>query len=195
MSSMIICLVGLSGSGKSFISQLLEEYNEKIIHLDIDKIGHKSLINEKVKEQLITEFGDSLLENGEIVRARLSSIVFNSEQAMSKLTDITWSYLENEIDTFIANNQNKIIILDWLLLPKTKYFKESDLRILVTAPVEVRMQRAITRDNITEEKFLIREASAPEINPNYFEYIINNVNEEKTKKEVEQIYDKSIIHR
>lgn len=195
MASMIICLVGLSGSGKSFISKLLEEYNEKIVSLDIDKIGHKSLLNDSVKKQLVSEFGDSLLENGEIVRTRLSNVVFNSKQAMATLTDITWSYMENEIDEFIANNPNKIIVLDWLLLPKTKYFITSDLRILVTAPEEIRMQRVITRDNITREKFLSREASSPEINPNYFEYIINNVDKEKTKKEVEKIYDKSIIHR
>lgn len=80
-------------------------------------------------------------------------------------------------------------------MPKTKYFRTSDLRILVTAPEEIRMQRVITRDNITKEKFLSREASAPKINPDYFEYIINNVDKENTKKKIGEIYDKSIIHR
>lgn len=195
MESMVICLVGLSGSGKSFIAKLLEEYNDKVISLNIDKIGHKSHLDNNVKQQLISAFGDTLLKNGEIVRSRLSDIVFSSKQAMSTLTDITWSYMEKEIDKFIADNPNKIIILDWLLLPKTKYFKTCDLRVLITAPLEIRMSRVITRDNITKEKFLNRESSAPEINPNYFEYIINNVDLEKTKKKVGEIYDKSIIHR
>ena len=38
---MIISIVGLSGSGKSFISKTLESYNHHIMHIDVDKIGHK----------------------------------------------------------------------------------------------------------------------------------------------------------
>ena len=82
-----------------------------------------------------------------------------------------------------------------MLLPKTKFFYESDLRILVTAPLEVRMQRAMKRDNITEEKFLQRESSAPLIDESKFEYIINNINLNETQERVKSIYDKSFIHR
>lgn len=192
---MVICLVGLSASGKSYISNLLCEYNSKIVKLDIDKIGHQATDDEEIKKELVECFGTSIINDGKIVRPNLSAIVFNSEEAMSKLTDITWGYMERVIDEFIAKNPNKIIILDWLLLPKTKYFKESDLRILVTAPLDVRMNRAIQRDGITEEKFLSREANAPQLNVEDFEYIINNVDLDKTKKEVGKIYDKSIVHR
>ncbi|MDE5888714.1 MAG: hypothetical protein K2H20_01705, partial [Bacilli bacterium] len=115
--------------------------------------------------------------------------------AMNILTDLTWSYMERVIDEFISSHPNSIILLDWLLLPKTKYFALSDLRVLITAPLDVRMKRAISRDGITEEKFLNREANAPEINPDNFEYIINNIDFEYTKKKVDEIYDKSIIHR
>ena len=114
---------------------------------------------------------------------------------MSKLEDITWSFMEKEIDKIIKENKNKIILLDWLLLPRTKYFYESDLRILVKAPLEVRMQRALKRDNITPEKFLLRESSAPEIDETIFEYIINNINLNQTQERIKDIYDKSIIHR
>lgn len=192
---MVICLVGLSASGKSYISNLLCEYNPKIVKLDIDKIGHQATEDEDIKKELVESFGTSIINDGRIVRSNLSAIVFNSEEAMSKLTDITWGYMERVIDKFIAENPNKIVVLDWLLLPKTKYFKESDLRILVTAPLDIRMNRAIQRDGITEEKFLRREANAPQLNEEDFEYIINNVDLDKTKKEVGKIYDKSIVHR
>lgn len=192
---MLISLVGLSASGKSYISTLLKNYNSKIEHLDIDKIGHQALLDKEIKEKLVYSFGPSILENDNIVRSRLSSIVFNSKEAMDILTDLTWNYMERVIDEFILTHPNSIIILDWLLLPKTKYFAASDLRILITAPLEVRMKRAIARDNITEEKFLSREANAPVINENDFEYIINNVDYEYTKKKVDELYDKSIIHR
>lgn len=192
---MVICLVGLSASGKSYISQLLCQYNDRIVTIDVDKIGHRATDDEEIKNKLVEAFDTSIIMEGKIYRPKLSEIVFSSEDAMKILTDLTWGYMEREIDSFIENNPNKIIILDWLLLPKTKYFKSSDLRILVTAPLEVRMQRAIQRDGITEEKFLSREANAPQINSEDFEYVINNTDLEKTKEEVGKIYDKSIIHR
>ena len=53
----------------------------------------------------------------------------------------------------------------------------------------------MTRDDITREKFLEREAAAPQIDETQFEYIINNVNLIETQERVKSLYDKSIIHR
>ena len=39
---------------------------------------------------------------------------------MNKLTDITWKYMQIEIDNFLNINKDKIIIIDWLLLPNSK---------------------------------------------------------------------------
>ena len=192
---MIISIVGLSGSGKSFIAKTLQEYNNRILHVDIDKIGHSSHHDPLVKQKLINYFGESILTEGNIDRKKLGKIVFNSQEAMIKLEEITWSFMEQEIDKIIADNKSKIILLDWLLLPRTKFFYQSDLRILITAPQEIRMERAIKRDGITKEKFLERESSAPQINEDEFEYIINNVELKQTQERVKYIYDKSFIHR
>lgn len=192
---MIISIVGLSGSGKSFIAKTLASYDSRIIHLDIDKIGHSVYENKTVVNQISETFGSSVITDNQVNRKILSKIVFSSQENMKKLEDITWSHMEYEIDKFLNNNQDKIIILDWLLLPKTKYFKLSNFRILVTASYETRLKRAISRDNITKERFEERELAAPSLNPIEFEYIIENENILNTKEEVRLIYDKSIIHR
>lgn len=192
---MLISLVGLSGSGKGFIAKMLTEYSNKIVHLDIDRIGHKSHQDEQVKQSLVETFGPEILKDNEINRRALASIVFSSPDQMHKLEDITWSFMEKEIDEFIETHPNQIIILDWLLLPKTKYFKASDLRILITASQETRLNRVISRDGITAEKFFERESAAPPLNEDEFDHIIINEDITKTKEEVSLIYDKSIIHR
>lgn len=192
---MLISLVGLSGSGKTRISNILTSYNSKIIHLDIDQIGHSIYNNQEVINNLLKEFGPSVITKNKVNRKELGNIVFTSPESMKVLEQITWSEMEKQIDTFIQNNPNKIIILDWLLIPKTKYFFQSDLRILVTAPYETRMNRAIKRDGITEEDFKKRDNAAPTINKENFNYIIENIDLQKTEEEVKLIYDKSIIHR
>lgn len=192
---MIICIVGKSGSGKSYISRLLKSYSNKIVFLDIDKIGHYVLTLQDVKENLIKEFGVQIFDNEVVDRKKLSKIVFNSKDKMNKLSNITWKSMEKIIDKFIYDNQNKIIVLDYLLLPKTKYFNISDLNILIDAPYETRKNRVLIRDNITEEKFIEREKASLNLNDYTFDYVINNIEKNKTKRKVRDIYDKSIIHR
>ena len=192
---MIICIVGKSGSGKSYISRLLKSYSDKIVFLDIDQIGHYVLTLQDVKENLIREFGNQIINNGVVDRKRLSKIVFNSKDKMDKLSNITWESMEKVIDKYIYDNQNKIIVLDYLLLPKTKYFNISDLNILIDAPYETRKNRVLIRDNITEEKFIEREKASLNLNDYTFDYVINNIEKNKTKRKVRDIYDKSIIHR
>lgn len=193
---MIISLVGLSGSGKTTIAKLLCSYNEKIIHLDIDKIAHEVLKIKEVKQKLIAVFGSSITqENNEINRSKLGNIVFASQEYMEILSNITWSYMEKIIDEFIESHPQNIIILDYLLLPKTKYFQSCDLRILVTASEKIRIERVRKRDNISTEKYKLRNANAPHLIPEDYDYIIQTENEKQVQKEVSEIYVKSIIHR
>lgn len=181
---MIICVCGKSGSGKSTFAKLIQEEKPNSIHVDIDKIGHQSHNDETVKQELITTFGEVILTNNNIDRKKLGKIVFSDKLEMKKLEYITWNYMEQEIDKIIDNNRDKTIILDWLLLPNTKYFDISDLRILVNTPYSVRKERVLKRDNITEEQFELREKNTIEYNKNKFEYVFENNDIKDIKKKV-----------
>ena len=185
---MIICIVGKSGSGKSYICELFKKMSSEFVHLDIDKVGHLILNDENVIKNLIEVFGTS-------DRKSIAKIVFDSEKEMDKLTDITWKSMEVYIDSFINNNKDKIILLDWQLLPKTKYFESSDLRIYIEAPLEIRMKKTVIRDNITKDDFLLREKASYNFDNLKFDYTIINDYSDKIKMLVREIYVKSIISR
>lgn len=188
---MLISIAGKSGSGKSTITNKLVGLNSKIRYLDIDKIGHYVNNLPEVQEKLITVFGKNIIEKDQVNRKVLGSIVFNNKEAMQTLTDITWPVMERIIDAYIKENQDKIIVLDWLLLPKTKYLAASNLKILVTAPLEIRMERVIKRDNISKEKFLEREQAAIDFDEQDFDQVIENIG--NIEREVRKIYEKNII--
>ena len=171
---------GKSCSGKStFSSYLTSIYGNKIVCVDIDKIGHAVLNISEVQLNLVLAFGESIIENGIVSRKRLGNIVFSSSQEMEKLTNITWSFMENLIDDVIRDNSDKIVVLDWQLLPKTKYMNACDLKILFDIPYEVRKKRALLRDNIAESDFELRDSASLNFRKEDFDFVLEN-NEKET---------------
>lgn len=185
---MIIGICGKSGSGKSTLAREIIQYSHiNTVHLDIDKIGHKVLTFKEVFEELRTSFGTYVVDGNAVNRKKLGEIVFNSRREMKKLSNITWNYMQIEIDKFIEQNNNNIIILDWLLLPTTKYFEMCDITILLDIPYEIRKQRAIKRDNITENAFDLREKASINFDEYNFSYIMHENNNNEIRKLVNLI--------
>lgn len=189
---MLITITGASGSGKTCISDYLCSLDTNIVHLNIDTVGHKVLEIPEIMEIILKQF-NLQLKDGKIDRTLLGNLVFNNHEKMKMLTDITWKKMEESIDEFIEEFKDKIVILDYILMPKTKYFKISDMNILVKADFNTRMRRATTRDRINDAKFIEREKATLNYNENDFDYIIQNDDIEKTKRKVKIIYDESII--
>lgn len=190
---MIITISGASGSGKSYISNIIKKSLPNTMHIDIDKIAHNALKDTVIKNKLIKIF--SLKNTNEIDRKELGNIVFNNPNKMKILSSITWNYIETKIDNIIELNKNKIIILDYILIPKTKYFKLSSFNILMKTDKHTRLNRIIKRDNLSTEKFMERDSACPIYNEEEFDYIIENNKKEEIRKMVKNIYDKSTIYR
>ena len=185
---MIIGICGKSGCGKSTLAnQIIELTNNKAIHLDIDKVGHRVLLLPEVQEELVSSFGESVVKENIVDRKKLGEIVFDSRNEMNKLSNITWKYMQIEIDNFLNLNKDKIIILDWLLLSISKYFDMCDIKILLDIPYEIRKQRAIKRDNISEEVFDLREKASIEFDESAFNYVIKANDKEIVKRLVKSL--------
>ena len=171
---MIIGICGKSGSGKSTIAKQITSRYKNAVHLDIDKIAHKSHKDEEVKQKIIGTFTESVLTNNEIDRKKLGRIVFASKEKMKLLEEITWEFMEKEIDNFINENKDKIIILDYILLPLTKYFDKCNIKILLNIPYHIRKQRVLSRDDITEEQFDLRDSASIQYEMSDFDVVLEN---------------------
>jgi dephospho-CoA kinase len=169
--SVTVGVTGKSGVGKStFAKNYAKEHN--YYYLDIDEIGHRVLDDPEVKRQVKEKFG---IEVSSSNRKKLGELVFASRNnEMKELADITWEKMKDIIDRYIEFEGNPGIVLDWILLPHTHYFKMCDLKILVTAPEGLRRERVMKRDNITNEELDLRDNASIEYNENDFDKIIHN---------------------
>ena len=95
--------------------------------------------------------------------------------------------MEIYIDKFLKENKDNIIILDWILLPKTKYISMCNIKILLDIPYEIRKERVINRDNITEFNFKLRDSASIIYDNKEFDYVFDNTNEENIKRLVKRI--------
>lgn len=185
---MLIAICGKSGSGKSTLASRLEEYYRgKAMHLNIDEIGHRVLDIAEVQKELEKAFSKDIIKDEKVSRKKLGFLVFNSREKMKKLTDITWKYMQSEIDDILEQKKDKVIILDWLLLPITKYLKLCDIKILLDVPYEIRKKRACERDNITEEAFDLREKASIDYKKEDFDICLKDTDELDLERLLEKL--------
>lgn len=190
---MLIAVVGKSGSGKSFISQMLTNRIPNSIWVDIDRIGHESLTDYHIKEELIKYFGKRIMVDDTIDRKTLSNLVFNDKDKLKVLNELTEEYIKVKIQQVIVNNRDKIIILDWALLGETEFLDLCDIKILVKANQNIRAQRIINRDRVNIEKFNARERASYNYDEIKFDLILDNSQNFDLEKAVNKVYEKSYI--
>lgn len=184
---MIIGICGKSGSGKSTLGRQLLELINNSVYLEMDKVGHYVLQVESAKEEIINTLGPSILTENDIDRKKVGNIIFSSKELYKKYCEIVWGYIKVLTDEFIENNKDKVIILDGIALHETEYFNMCDIKILLDIPYEIRKERAIKRDNITEEKFDLREKANINYNLEDFDLILKTNDYEMVKRLVKKI--------
>ena len=144
---MIIGITGGTGCGKT---TLLETIAQKGGHiLDCDAIYHELLKTDKALLSAIENRFPGTVENGELQRKKLGSIVFSDENALLDLNKITHSAIFAEVRHRLSDAP-KLAAIDAIGLFEGGLADLCDVTVAVTAPVETRVQRLTARDNISE---------------------------------------------
>lgn len=187
---MIIGITGKSGSGKSYLSKMIAE-NINALHIDVDEISHQVLSFSETQKFLKREFGSDVFDDGILNRKKLGRIVFCNHDKLHLLNKFCKLQIEKSIDNIIEN-ETRPIILDYLLLPWLKQFKNCDIKILLKTDFETRFNRVKTRENITREYFLARDKSMHNYNEHQFDIIFDKQTNETIGTLLETIKSKII---
>ena len=145
---MIIGITGGTGCGKTTLLNLITECGGLI--LDCDAIYHELLISDKDMLFAIDARFPGTVENGVLNRKKLGSIVFADENALLDLNRITHSAVKAEVLRRLECAP-KLAAIDAIGLFEGGLAELCDVTVAVTAPEEMRVQRLMVRDNISEE--------------------------------------------
>ena len=145
---MIIGITGGTGCGKTTLLKVIAEKDGLI--LDCDAIYHQLLATDASLLKAIGSRFPGTVENGQLQRKKLGSIVFSDEKALLDLNRITHSAIKAEVMRQLECRPN-LAAIDAIGLFEGGLAELCHATVAVTAPAEVRVQRLMKRDNISEE--------------------------------------------
>ena len=145
---MIIGITGGTGCGKTTLLKVIAEKGGLI--LDCDSIYHELLATDEKLLQAIENRFPGTVEEGQLQRKKLGSIVFSDKNALQDLNKITHGAIKAEVLRRLADKP-QLAAIDAIALFEGGLAELCDLTVAVTAPVEDRVLRLMKRDNIPED--------------------------------------------
>ena len=155
----LIGLTGAIGSGKSSVSALFARKGAVIIDGD----GIAKQLQQKgsaTLQKMVDEFGDILLESGELDRAKVAQLVFGNAEMLKRLNAIMHPAIGEEILRQIEENMatENVVVLDMPLLVENPREGMSGL-VVVDVDPEVAISRLVQFRNMNEDDARRRMAS------------------------------------
>jgi dephospho-CoA kinase len=155
---LIVALTGGIGSGKSTVASIFADLGALVV--DSDQLARDVL--ERGSDgfnQVVSEFGDEVLANGQIDRKALGRVVFNNPSLRLKLESITHPLIRKSFADFIAAAPKSSIIINQIpLLVESDHDYKFDAVITVSTSIELRNARLLQR-GLSEQEISARIAA------------------------------------
>lgn len=142
-----VAVTGGIGSGKSYVCRLIERRG---IHVyDCDSAAKRIMASsDEIKAALCRVVGDDVLSEGRIDKAVLASYLLKSEKNAQQINRIVHPAVAEDFISFGYS------WMECAILFSSGFDKLVDKVVCVTAPLEVRVDRIIRRDNISRDNAL-----------------------------------------
>lgn len=184
----IIGLTGGIGSGKSSIAKHIESLGIPVYIADVE--AKKLLETEDVIAKVVGLFGKDILQDGKIDKKKIADVVFQNPEKLKKYNSIIHPEVFLHFKNWLEERKNfPIVVKEAAILFESGSYVDCDKIIVVTAPKEVRIQRVMSRDNVSREAVEQRIANQwdDDRKTALSDFIIENVDLEKAKESAENI--------
>lgn len=185
---MIVGLTGGIGSGKTTVAKLFNDLGVPIYVSDIEAkqimVTNESLIN-KIKGLL----GEEAYINKELNRTYISSKVFENKKLLNELNKLVHPTVAEDFLKWYNKQDEQYVIKESAILFESGSYKNCDLVITVTAPLEERINRVVFRDGVTRKQVLHRVMNqlSDEDKIDRSNFIVSNKTIEGARNQVEKI--------
>ncbi|MFZ4771596.1 MAG: dephospho-CoA kinase [Ferruginibacter sp.] len=152
-----IGLTGGIGSGKTTVAHIFETLGIPVYYSDD---AAKRIMNENpvLQQQIIQHFGEESYINGQLNRPFLAEVIFNNDEKRTLLNSLVHPLTIDDANNWMLQKDTPYAIKEAALIFESDVWKHLDKVIGISAPYELRLERAMQRDNISREAVEARMA-------------------------------------
>lgn len=151
-----IAITGGIGSGKSYVSNLLQKRGIPIYNTD-DEAKRLMLSDESIRQGLIALLGTDVYIDGALNKPLLASYLFADGANAARVNAIVHPRVKADFYRWLGEHQDcEIAGLESAILFEAGFAETVDVIVMVYAPEALRIERAMKRDCATEEQIRAR---------------------------------------
>ncbi|WP_113654798.1 dephospho-CoA kinase [Pedobacter namyangjuensis] len=153
-----IGITGGIGSGKTTVCKVFETLGIPVFYADT--VAKEIMVTDQVLVKGVkAAFGeDSYIEDGTLNNKHIANIVFNDKTALAQLNALVHPAVFRAFDVWEKSVSPNVpyTLKEAALLFESGSYKMCDKNILVTAPLQVKINRVTSRDKVTAEQVKAR---------------------------------------
>ena len=148
-------ITGGIGSGKSTVAKIFEVLGIPVYYADE---AARRIMNddEQVRQQIIAYFGPSAYKNNQLDRQYIGSQVFNNKEKLELMNSLVHPATIRDSENWMHRQTTPYAIKEAAIIFESGTQDQYDYIIGVTAPVPLRVLRAMKRDGSTRDQVLAR---------------------------------------
>lgn len=186
----IVGITGGIGSGKTTLVQYIESMGIPVYIADDQA---KMLMNVPETVNKIQSLFDVsvIIKDNVLDRKKIAELVFKNANLLDKLNKIVHPIVQHDFEQFVLRNQDcPVVVKEAAILFESGGYKQCDATILITAPLETRIERVMSRDGVKREEILerINNQWPDEEKKKLATYIVENTDLQTAKSEINQIF-------
>ena len=150
-------ITGGIGSGKSFVCKKIEALGFPVYYCD-DEAKRLMVEDDDIVKGLIGLIGpDSYIENKEqnciqLNKPVVANFLFASSENVQKINSLVHPRVKADFLNWASRQNNKAVFMESAILFEAHFQDVVDRTVLVTAPMDVKMERAMLRDHSSREQ-------------------------------------------
>jgi dephospho-CoA kinase len=193
----LIGLTGGAGSGKSTVSDMLNELGAVVI--DADEAAHAVYEPDSPGfDSVVGEFGDEYVRGGRIDRARLGELVFRDESARHRLNAIVHPLVREWMAARTAEaalRDAEVVVQAVPLLFENGLERLYSTIVLVYVPPELQLRRLVESRGVSQDRargMIAAQMPIDEKRKLAHHVIDNGGSVETTRRQVERLWEQAL---
>lgn len=151
-----IAITGGIGSGKSYVSALLEKAGIPVYNAD-NESKRLTTENTEIRSGLVNLLGEEVYAEGVLNKPMLASYLFANAENAARVNAIIHPCVKKDFKQWMEMHaESELVALESAILYESGFDDVVDTVVVVYAPKELRLKRAMLRDAASREQIEAR---------------------------------------